>query len=349
MRLNLFTAKLIVAVSMACALVLPTTANAYEIEAEQYFQGADGGPEISIMSTADLSVFTPLIFGFQAQNPTINIRYVVLSSAELFQAVFTEQANPDLVISSAMDLQTKLANDGFAQSFRSQATEALPDWARWRDQLFAFTLEPAVLILSKAAFSELPAPSTRQELIELMRDHPERFENRVGTYDLRTSGLGYLFATQDARQSETFWRMSEVMGSLQTRLYCCSGEMIRDVESGELAIAYNVLGSYAEAQLEGNVDIILLEDYTSVMMRTALIPRNATDQQLAGDFINYLLSDNGRELLRTEIGPGPLDADDFSSDQNLRPIRLGPGLLVYLDRLKRESFLQAWLNAIVQP
>ena len=53
--------------------------------------------------------------------------------------------------------------------------------------------------------------------------------------------------------------------------------MIEDVKSGELALAYNVLGSYADAQSESNVEIVLLEDYTSVMMRTALIP--STDRK----------------------------------------------------------------------
>ncbi len=348
MRIGFFAARLILAVSLALGSFVGG-ARAFEIEAEQYFEAVNAQSELVIMSTADLSVFSPLVLGFQLQNPQVSIRYVVLSSSQLYEAVLSGEANPDLVISSAMDLQTKLANDGFAQSFRSAATDSLPGWARWRNELFGFTLEPAVLILSRSAFAELPRPITRQDLIEVLRDNPARFENRIGTYDLRTSGLGYLFATQDARQSETFWRMSEIMGALKTRLYCCSGEMIADVESGELAIAYNVLGSYAEAQLQDNVDIVLLEDYTSVMMRTALVPQNAASPQLAGSFINYLLGEDGRSRLKAAIGPGPLDAEEFSGDQNLRPIRLGPGLLVYLDQLKRRSFLGAWLSAIVQP
>ncbi|HHG90633.1 MAG TPA: ABC transporter substrate-binding protein [Devosia sp.] len=348
MRQSLPATKIVGAILAILALAAGPP-RAFEIETEQYFAAVDGSSEITIMSTADLSVFAPLVRGFQNRNPRVSVRYVVLSSAELYSAVLAGEAAPDLVISSAMDLQTKLANDGFAQPFRSQATETLPAWARWRDELFAFTLEPAVLILSKPAFADLPRPKTRQDLIELLRDNPERFKNRIGTYDLRTSGLGYLFGTQDTRQSETFWRLSEVMGALQTRLYCCSGQMIEDVRSGELALAYNVLGSYADAQDESNVDIVLLEDYTSVMMRTALIPNSAKNAQLAGTFINYLLSTDGRALLRAEIGPGPLDTDTFSSEQNLRPIRLGPGLLVYLDQLKRQSFLRAWASAIIQP
>ena len=78
--------------------------------------------------------------------------------------------------------------------------------------MFAFTSEPAAIVINRAAFEGLPIPETRQELIEALRARPDVFRGRIGTYDVRQSGLGYLFATQDARASETFWRLMEVMG-----------------------------------------------------------------------------------------------------------------------------------------
>jgi iron(III) transport system substrate-binding protein len=33
------------------------------------------------------------------------------------------------------------------------------------------------------------------------------------------------------------------MDGLETRLYCCSSDMINVVESGELLVAYNALGN----------------------------------------------------------------------------------------------------------
>lgn len=58
--------------------------------------------------------------------------------------------------------------------------------------------EPATIVINKAAFDGLDIPQSRQELILGLCDHPKRFQGRVGIYDLRISGLGYLFATQDA-------------------------------------------------------------------------------------------------------------------------------------------------------
>ena len=33
---------------------------------------------------------------------------------------------------------------------------------------------------------------------------------------------------------------------------------------------------------------------------------------------------------------------------NVRPIRLGPGLLVFLDRMRRETFLRSWTSSMEQ-
>ncbi len=32
----------------------------------------------------------------------------------------------------------------------------------------------------------------------------------------------------------------------------------------------------------------------------------------------------------------------------MRPIRLGPGLLVFLDKMRRKNFLRSWTNSIAQ-
>ena len=43
-----------------------------------------------------------------------------------------------------------------------------------------------------------------------------------------------LFATQDARATETYWRLTEVMGRVGAKLYCCSGQMIDDLRVGRV-------------------------------------------------------------------------------------------------------------------
>lgn len=160
---------------------------------------------LRIISTADLAVFTPCLLAFQQQRPDIGIDYTVTSSADLAAAI-RDGAPFDLALSSAMDLQFHLANDGFARSYRSPITADLPDWARWRDMIFAFGAERAVVVVNAERIAGLPLPATRQELIALLRDHPQRFHGAVGTHDVRDSGLGYLFATKQIRSTDVHWR-----------------------------------------------------------------------------------------------------------------------------------------------
>ncbi|MGR3662851.1 MAG: ABC transporter substrate-binding protein [Paracoccaceae bacterium] len=329
---------------------IASSASAFEIEDHHFYAANPEQAVLKIISTADLDIFDPILRAFQDQNPYVSIDYSVAGTTELMKAIYEEGAEFDLVISSAMDLQTKLANDGFAQSYSSAATAALPSWASWRNQLFAFTQEPAVLIVSDAFFTPKTTPRNRDDLIALLRESPERFAGRIGTYDVRSSGFGYLVATQDSRNSEAFWRLMEVMGRLDAQLYCCSGDMIRDVASGKLALAYNVLGSYAASQLTttAGFQIIELSDFVNVMLRTALIPVNAQNVESARDMIDFLTVLNTRQDLIVATGLPAINTDALQENTALRPIRFGPGLLVFLDQMKRQNFLRNWESSLLQ-
>ena len=334
-------------IAATLALVLGGPLAAYELEDQKVYPGTSDAV-IKVISTGDLEVFEPFILAFQAENPAIGIDYAVTSSAVLHRAI-TQGAVFDVAISSAMDLQFQLANDGAAQAYTSAVTQALPTWAQWRNQVFAFTAEPAVAVISRARFADMNRPTTRQELIALLRQNPEVFQDAIGTYDVRTSGLGYLFATQEARNSDTFWRLSELIGRRGAALYCCSAQMIDDVAAGNLTLAYNVLGSYAAERIarDDRLEILELQDYATVMLRTALIPATATQTDSAALFIDRLLQEGMREQSRIWALP-PLSAAETPEARAYGPIRLGSALLVYLDRLNRDAFLRAWSDAMLQ-
>lgn len=324
----------------------------FEKESERLFEAVDNEQIVlKILSNTDLDYFEPLILSYQQQYPATTVFYTVASSVELYQAINDESADYDVVISSAMDLQMKLVNDGLAQKHQSSVVDALPDWSKWGNSLFAFTQEPAVLLASKKALGEIPVPQNRNELITLLRDHPERFAGRVGTYDIRSSGAGYLFATQDSRQSDSFWRLAEVIGSTSPRLYCCSSDMIAALRRGDIVFAYNVVGSYASAALSGSEDgvIVPLKDYQIFMLRTALIPKTSARASLAGTFIDFLADADNRGLIGEQAGLPPVDGQALKKHQHFRPIALGPGLLVFLDKIKRQHFVRAWTDAMLQP
>lgn len=339
------------ALGMMLLAALP--AAGFDIEEDHRFGPAGAPLVVSVLSTTDTAVFRPLIEGFLARSPGLALRYTVASSNEVYKAVAEEAAPYDLVISSAMDLQMKLANDGLARIVPGAgAAAALPPWAVWRDQVFAVAQEPVVLVLHRDALAGgLAMPRTRRDLVTLLRDHPDRFRGRIGTYDPKTSGAGFLFATQEARQSDAFWRLAEVMGRLDARLYCCTSDMLADLVAGRLLVAHNVLGSYVAGGVAGSESLLTVEpeDFTLMLLRSALVPVQAPAPGLGAEFLRFLLSAEGRQLFAEAARLPPVDPSAFARATHLRPIRLDPGLLVPLDRMMRRQFLEEWNAALVQP
>ncbi|UWP95938.1 extracellular solute-binding protein [Aliiroseovarius crassostreae] len=313
-------------------------------EDQKTFNGAQAVTTLRVLSSTDTDLFAPLIQAFTAQNPDISIDYLVTGTADLDRRFREAPDVFDIAISSAMDLQFKLANDGYALEL---GTVSHPSWAHWRHSLFAFTSEPAAIVINRAAFEGLPIPKSRQELIEALRARPDVFRNRVGTYDVQQSGLGYLFATQDARASDTFWRLMEVMGSLGVRLYCCSGDMIDDLIDGKIVVAYNVLGSYAHARTESQdiLEIVLPSDFPTTMMRTALVSSASKEPQAAERFIQFLVAYQTSQTDDARPLP-PLNGQKNGVEH--ATIALEPALMTFLDTLKRNKFLSEWQSALIQ-
>jgi len=324
--------------------LLPMVSQAQDWEDRRLFGDASAEMTIRVISSTDTSFFTPILESFVAENPDTAVEYLVTGTAALDDLFRLEPDQYDLVISSAMDLQLKLANDGYALRIDGISH---PNWAEWRQSLFAFTTEPAAIVVNRSAFVGQEVPKSRQELIQALRANPETFRGKLGTYDVRQSGLGYLFATQDARASETYWRLMEVMGGLETQLYCCSGEMIDDLAEGRIFVAYNVLGSYAAARQDthNKLDIILPSEFPTTMMRTALVSKMAPHPNSAVDFLRHLI----RLQSRSDGQALPLPSLDVRLDSAGRStIALEPALMTYLDDLKRKRFLKEWESAIIQ-
>jgi two-component system sensor histidine kinase TctE len=324
---------------------------------------AEEGGRLRIDAATDPVVMEPLIGDFQALRPDVAVEYSNLDTLDLHRRILAaaDGRAPDIAISSAMDLQVKLVNDGFTQPYLSAATARLPPWANWRDEAFGLTFEPAVIVHSLDHLPAAEVPRSRPALIRLLQEHPEPWRRRVATYDIARSGVGYLFATQDSVLSSQFWRLAGTLGDVQTRLFGTSGEMLDAIERGEVLLGYNVLGSYARARtLAGaRIGIVLPEDYTLVMSRVAVLPRHAGHPALGKQFLDYLLSERGQDVVaratgeRAVLSPGddgaslaPLAA---AATGPVHPIPVGPALLVFLDPLKKERFLANWWLALQPP
>jgi iron(III) transport system substrate-binding protein len=336
---------------LAMALASPLAASAQPV-ARATYGPPDAPTRLLVRGAADIAFFGPTLEAFAATRPDLSIEFEDWNTNELNQmaeaACRGEVEAADLLISSAVDQQVKLVNDGCARPHVSEATAALPRSENWRNEVFGVTSEPVVIVYNRRFVPPDEAPASRFDLLDLLRPEDSRYAGRVATYDIEASGVGYLFAFEDSQQATTFGSLLEAFGRTGAIATCCSAEIIDGVASGQYLLAYNVLGSYALARAAEDPDLVVVapQDYTLVLHRAALIPKRASNPEAAGDLIDFLLSAAGREALAEShllVEPGgedlPLTSDAASA---LRSIPLSPVLLVGLDRQKRARFFELW-------
>lgn len=346
--------RLLAGIVLIAASSLPGLADDYDFPAALSPSGT-----LVIGSTTDIGIIRPVIEAFQQDNPAIAIRYRELTTNALFAEAMAacrgDAPSDDVVLSSAMDLQVKLVNDGCAATVDRPGLAALPDYARWRSQLFGLTYEPAVIVYNRRAIAPGEEPADHFALLDLLRQ-PDRFVGRIGTYDIESSGLGYLFATLDEQRSSTWGRLIEAMGRNRVKLYCCTQDILDRVADGRLTLGYNVLGSYAlaEAREKPDLGIAVPSDYTLVLTRAAFVPKGADHAADAAAFLEFTQGARGREILNREaLLFSPIDGEEHlfrelgaAESRAIRSIPLGPALMVGLDQMKRRLFLKQWRDSL---
>ncbi|WP_240232299.1 extracellular solute-binding protein [Devosia lacusdianchii] len=349
------------AVLLVCLLLVdPRSAQA----ASTAYPALDGSDDtvLTIVGVTDTPLFAQFIAGFQAGRPDVTVIYEETDSLPLYERYLTGAMTPkpDLLVSSASDLMIKLANDGHAMAYDSPYLGDLPDWAHWRNEVFGFTFEPAVIIYNPDRISAEEVPRTHLTLAEILETQTDRFRGSIATYDIALSGVGYLLASQDQVISSNFWRLAAAFGRVNAQFSGSSPAILNGVADGSLALGYNVLGSYAFARKAAgaNIEIVVPDDYVLVLTRSMIIPRDAPYAELGKAFVDFALSSDGQAIAAGQTALGSVVAGvdgEWTSEAIaargrgvIQPIPLGPALMVSLDQQRRKRFLDTW-SEIVSP
>lgn len=297
-------------------------------------------PRIQIYGTHDIDAIRPVLEAFVAAR-SIGLDYVSVSSKDLDQHVVQPRLSPvDVVFSSAVDLQMKAVNDGLAYSF--ETSEDL----QWRGSLFQISLEPIVSLYNTELLPWAAQVNDRADLARRLRERTLAMPQGAVVYDPNLSGLGYLLATQDSEQSDSFWPLIEAISESGISQLCCSSDMLHKVQTGQAALAYNLLESYAleRVSFDPSVEILRFGDYQLVVPRTAWVPKWSTRAQDAFEFIQFVRTE-GQIALPERNRLKQLSTPQLAP---LKPIRLSPALILYLDSYKHRRFMRRW-NAATRP
>jgi iron(III) transport system substrate-binding protein len=348
------------AFSLAAANALAQTPAGYPSDYQKIIDGAKKEGTVVIYSTTDTKTAEPVIKGFETAYPGVKVEYNDMNSTELYNRFISEQASGgnsgDVVWSSSMDSALQLAKD-YALQYKSPEQGKLPSWAVWKDAAYGTTYEPAVFIYNKRLVPQADVPKTHGDLAKLVAAQTDKFKNKVTTYDIEKSAVGFMLAVQDKANDPHYFDTVRDTAKGGLVVQSSTGTMMERVSSGENLIGYNILGSYAEARArkDSSIGIVYPADYTLVLSRVAFISKKSKHRNAAKLWLDYLLSQKGQEIVATKADMASI-RDDVHSENDvqgltqklgkaLKPIPVNDSLLEYLQQKKRLEFINEWRKA----
>ncbi len=329
----------------------------YPADYQKVIDGARKEGKLVVYGATDSKATQPLIKDFSALYPGITVEYNDMNSTEVYNRYISEVAaggaSADVVWSSAMDLQMRLASDGYAMAYKSVEAAKVPGWAIWNDMAYGTTFEPAAIVYNKRLVDAKEVPQTHADFMKLITT--EKFKDKVTTYDIEKSGVGFMFMTQDASMFNQFPALMQAFGTARVRVQSSTGTMLERISSGENLIGYNVMGSYAlvRAKTDPSLGVVLPKDYTLILSRVAFISKTAKNVNGAKLWLDYMLSQRGQTIIANESKLYAIRADvkgeTTSADlikqigeKNIKPVPVHPILLQFLGPAKRMAFLKQW-------
>lgn len=347
--------SLLLAASAAVCAQVPA---GYPADYAKIVDGAKKEGKVVIYSATDSKAAEPLIKDFSALYPGIKVEYNDMNSTEVYNRYISEVAaggtTADVLWSSAMDLQIKLVSEGYGLPYKTVEAAAVPAWANWKDSAYGTTFEPAVFVYNKRLVPPEEVPTTHAEFAKLITTKHDKYKNKVTTYDIEKSGVGFMFITHDLRENPQFWDFAKALGSVAVRVQSSTGTMLERISSGENLIGFNIIGSYAlvRAQKDPSIGIAFPKDYTLVLSRVLFISKTAKNINAAKLWLDYTLSKRGQTVIandshlyaiRSDV-TGATTSSELTAQlgKSLKPLPVGPALLEYLDQTKRLAFLKQW-------
>jgi iron(III) transport system substrate-binding protein len=329
----------------------------YPADYQKIIDGAKKEGKLVVYGATDSKATQPLVRDFSALYPGISVEYNDMNSTEVYNRFISEAAaggnTADALWSSAMDLQVKLASEGYAMAYKSVEASKIPGWAVWNDMAYGTTFEPAAIVYNKRMVTGADIPQTHADFARIIQG--EKFKDKVTTYDIEKSGVGFMFMTQDAQDFPQFPALATAFGVARVRVQSSTGTMLERISSGENLIGYNVLGSYAlvRAKTDPSIGIVLPKDYTLILSRVLFINKAAKNPNAAKLWLDYMLSARGQTIIANESKLYAIRADvkgettsaeliKLVGEKNIKPVPVGPAVLSYLAPAKRMAFLKQW-------
>ena len=313
--------------------------------------------------TADLVVYSAafkpfcqsLLAGFTHAHPEVRLQFVDGVSTDLHTHYLglhqRGEGLPDVIWSSAMDLQMDLVHLGHARPHRSAHAHALPAWARYQDLAFCTTLEPLVGLRHSQYLGVQNWISTLQEVSDLMQQQPDLLRQRIACLDIEANGMGFLAMLVARSQGLPFERFIHLAADLGVQGHASNPPLVQALVAERAVLAFPVLGAFAARAVVAHPQLAVCTSPAPRLgvSRVALIAKDAPHPAQAACFVDFLLSPAGQDCMRHD-GLFPLQ-DQGQSDllpaMSVQPLPIDDGFAPWLEPQAREALRQDWRRLLL--
>lgn len=319
----------------------------------------DGLLVYSIMSEKN---WQPVLEGFKAKYPWIQVSTTDLGAYEVFERYYTEAAGKartaDMIITSAPDGWANFAKKGEVLPYVSAEDANIPDIGKIDKGVYAVSTDPMVLVWNKQLLPN--PPKTMAELVAMIQADPAKFQGKIASYDSAGEGFGYglnWFYTKT--KGDEGWKTLEAIGSTKPKILTSGGKIIDSVLSGETILGYFVSFITVQPRLPAAQELLgytYVPDGQVMVVRGMSVTKAAASPNSGKLLLDYILSAEGQiafakgglTAYRTDVAEqAPLHISQVSKavggDDKLIFSRPDPEVA---DQAKHDEFLTRWKKAL---
>lgn len=319
----------------------------------------DGLLIYSIMSEKN---WAPVLEGFKAKYPWIQVTTTDLGAYEVFERYYTESAGnartADFIATTAPDGWTKFVEKGEVDPYVSSEDANVPEIGKIDKGVYAVSTDPMVFVWNKALLPE--PPKTMAELVSQIQADPAKWQGKLITYDAAGEGFGYglnWFYTK--AKGDEGWKTLEAIGSTKPKIQTSGGKMIDAVLAGEASLGFFVSNITVQPRLAAAQQLLgysFVPDAQVVAVRPMAVTKHAASPNSAKLMVDYILSAEGQTAFakggltayRTDVAEqAPLHLSQVSKavggDDKLIISRPDAEIA---DQAKHDEFISKWQGAL---
>ena len=282
----------------------------------------DPNADLVVYSAAFRPFCQSLLAGFAQAYPGVRLQFVDGVSTDLHTHYLDlhqrGEALPDVIWSSAMDLQMALVRLGHARPHRSAHAQGV---------------------------------STLLELADLMQQRPDLLRQRMACLDIEANGMGFLAMLVARAQDRGYGRFMDLAVGMGLQGHGSNPPLVQALVSESAVLAFPVLGAFAARAVVAHPQLAVCTSPAARLgvSRVALIPNGAPHPELAAWFVDFLLSPAGQDGMR-EDGLFPWQ-DQGQSDvlpaMVVQPLPIDDGFAPWLDPYARAALRQDWAHLLL--